>query len=643
MGFACKPTCVSAAAHLALALYKVARKDFLPTNLYIDVMIMIKNVLFCVAKAKVNNPNGEFWIILLGTDQLEELFGILWAMVGNDANLDTLQLVSCLSGTTEGLEEHISVDILAPFGTLLFNVPLAEDNINKSLKFPSSTRTVSPCFEPNSDMDKTQTQVGAEDALGELVLPDKDIHGPERQVFQRQLIQPINPTSSEVETNFPWYLFQSTVLVALVASVFQQLLASNVKNVPKFSPTIEYPYCEVSGSACFLCSNNKELARVLCSPTVTLNLLQGQHILKHAGAHILHDPGIDMSTPLCGVMSPPNPLCQFFLKKGKGAKASLTINQAASKGCLMKSDPAIWRYSFKIHFQEKHPTAPFSKYNHIWSLTNFEIREIKRIWADCTKVMVKCTKKSKLQPLCISEDHGAQIPSSNKVPVLQEGDSSQRLESKSDSKDSNDSEDKGSKNAKVQNRCTHWLQPNNGNASVNNEIGGDFVETVNSAGNLGVRLFVYHLDCMKLEIKPQNWLARLVRRLGKAEEGNTADIRLVQPEWLRENKQPQVLRPPEGSVDVSPDSFEAASDHAGSPFAQPLPAALWKPNQARGVRSTNCGRCSHGGWVLPTPKLGSPHHQGGNNKTQARWLGRVGISVQCSSTILSPKVEVYCV
>ena len=92
---------LSAATHLTLALYKLAGKDFIPTNLYIDVMIIIKNVLFCVAKAKIDNPDGEFQAILLGTDRLKELFGILRTMVGNDASLDILQLVSCLAGTTE--------------------------------------------------------------------------------------------------------------------------------------------------------------------------------------------------------------------------------------------------------------------------------------------------------------------------------------------------------------------------------------------------------------------------------------------------------------------------------------------------------------------------------------------------------------
>jgi hypothetical protein len=64
-------------------------------------MIMIKNILFCVAKAKIDDPDGEFWLILLETDHLKELFGILRTMVGNDANLDIFQLISHLSGTTE--------------------------------------------------------------------------------------------------------------------------------------------------------------------------------------------------------------------------------------------------------------------------------------------------------------------------------------------------------------------------------------------------------------------------------------------------------------------------------------------------------------------------------------------------------------
>ncbi|KAF8218715.1 hypothetical protein L208DRAFT_1348179, partial [Tricholoma matsutake] len=115
------------------------------------------------------------------------------------------------------------------------------------------------------------------------------------------------------------------------------------------------------------------------------------------------------------------------------------VHQATSKGCLMKVkysysvasesttsspcsnvpihcplcpklDPAIWRYFFKIHFQQKHPNAPFTQYESILKLTNFEIMEMRRIWANRMKVTVKRTKKSKLLPLTISEDHRMQIP-----------------------------------------------------------------------------------------------------------------------------------------------------------------------------------------------------------------------------------------
>lgn len=91
---------LSSAAHLALALYEPGDR-LMPTTLYIDIMIFIKNVFFCVAKAKADHPNDPFYIVLLGTDRLETLFGILRTMVGNDANLDIFQLSLRVTGTTE--------------------------------------------------------------------------------------------------------------------------------------------------------------------------------------------------------------------------------------------------------------------------------------------------------------------------------------------------------------------------------------------------------------------------------------------------------------------------------------------------------------------------------------------------------------
>ncbi|KAJ7753176.1 hypothetical protein B0H16DRAFT_1317014, partial [Mycena metata] len=92
---------LSAAAYLGMILYRDGGKRAVPTLLYTDIMVMIKNAYFCVAKAKVDDPTGKFWLILLGTDRLEELFGILRTMIGNDANLDMLQLIGRLVGTTQ--------------------------------------------------------------------------------------------------------------------------------------------------------------------------------------------------------------------------------------------------------------------------------------------------------------------------------------------------------------------------------------------------------------------------------------------------------------------------------------------------------------------------------------------------------------
>ncbi|KAJ7774629.1 hypothetical protein DFH07DRAFT_732410, partial [Mycena maculata] len=96
-------TNLSAAAHLLLDLYvhNNARTRFMPTQTFLNLMIMIKNVYFCVAKTKVDIPEGKFWLILLGTDRLEVFFGLIRTAVGTDSNVDLLQLASRGSGLCE--------------------------------------------------------------------------------------------------------------------------------------------------------------------------------------------------------------------------------------------------------------------------------------------------------------------------------------------------------------------------------------------------------------------------------------------------------------------------------------------------------------------------------------------------------------
>ncbi|KAF8325088.1 uncharacterized protein EI90DRAFT_3238888 [Cantharellus anzutake] len=94
---------LSAAAHLAYIFFTDhnAHSAYLPSPLYRDIQIMVKNAFFCVAKMKRDNPNGEFFLILLGMDRLEWIFGLIRSQNGSDVNVSTYTLLGRTSGAVE--------------------------------------------------------------------------------------------------------------------------------------------------------------------------------------------------------------------------------------------------------------------------------------------------------------------------------------------------------------------------------------------------------------------------------------------------------------------------------------------------------------------------------------------------------------
>ena len=100
-----------------------------------------------------------------------------------------------------------------------------------------------------------------------------------------------------------------------------------------------------------------------------------------------------------------------FLMYSVAAPSSPCSNVPVSCPLCPKSNPAVWKYFLKVHFQDKHKTAPLMKYEHLWKLSNFEISEMKKFWSKRMNISAKRTKKSKLPPLVVSEDHRARIPS----------------------------------------------------------------------------------------------------------------------------------------------------------------------------------------------------------------------------------------
>ena len=75
----------------------------MPSLTFKDIILLIKNTYFCVAKAKIRTPDGKFYLVLNGTDRLESTFGMVQTMVGNDANTDILTLGHRLSHAVECL------------------------------------------------------------------------------------------------------------------------------------------------------------------------------------------------------------------------------------------------------------------------------------------------------------------------------------------------------------------------------------------------------------------------------------------------------------------------------------------------------------------------------------------------------------
>ena len=90
---------LSTATHLATFLFMTneAWSKAMQVLTFKNIIVLVKNTLFCIMKAKIRTPDGEFYIILLGTDRLKLTFGIVWSIVEKNTNADILTLMFQLS------------------------------------------------------------------------------------------------------------------------------------------------------------------------------------------------------------------------------------------------------------------------------------------------------------------------------------------------------------------------------------------------------------------------------------------------------------------------------------------------------------------------------------------------------------------
>jgi hypothetical protein len=121
-----------------------------------------KRLLMAIASGEVQRIDC---VISIGLLQKKGTKKTSWNRGWHLAEQDCEFLGSILSE----LDKDIDITILAPSGTILFNVPLVDDDIDESLKFPSPPPGISVS---NHCAKSAETCVEVEDTLGELCLAD---------------------------------------------------------------------------------------------------------------------------------------------------------------------------------------------------------------------------------------------------------------------------------------------------------------------------------------------------------------------------------------------------------------------------------------------------------------------------------------
>ena len=175
-----------------------------------------------------------------------------------------------------------------------------------------------------------------------------------------------------------------------------------------------------------------------CQPTVRFKPSQGQRIVEHIGAHVLHDPSVDRFSEPCGLCLRPAPLCKIVLRKAKGKTGKFAIDVDASSCpnivkfsigvaaecsnsspctnhpivCSYCDDSGsgriVWSYNFRAHLLCEHPRLPLKEYGDILTPKKLEKDRMKHVWGRRLK-QPKVHRKSQRAPLVISQTHRSRL------------------------------------------------------------------------------------------------------------------------------------------------------------------------------------------------------------------------------------------
>ena len=170
-----------------------------------------------------------------------------------------------------------------------------------------------------------------------------------------------------------------------------------------------------------------------CGPRTSIDRSNGQRMLEHMGAHILHDSSIPSNLEVCGLCLRPAPMCTLYLKKGRGGSKGYSVDMNRSTcvnlirfkyasaatsteiapctnipiHCPLcgPKQPAVWRYSLGAHFQMKHDLQPADFPIRVQQ-SESEKNGLEQIWKKRFQIRKKRNlKNKKALPLNISTAH----------------------------------------------------------------------------------------------------------------------------------------------------------------------------------------------------------------------------------------------
>ncbi|KAH8992884.1 hypothetical protein EDB86DRAFT_2806045, partial [Lactarius hatsudake] len=187
-------------------------------------------------------------------------------------------------------------------------------------------------------------------------------------------VHSLNPAISILRPGKPTFLFEGSFLVTLSCSLFQDLRSQDYQRLLVLRHTEFFPYCFKGTLGPYINYSHSHVV------TLFRDGKNGQRVLEHMGAHILHNGQLDSSKELCDMCLHPALMCQIYLRKARGTAGSISVDRKKSKCVNMTcfnyttastsseaspcpnvpiicphcpdDSPAVWMYSLCAHFRE---------------------------------------------------------------------------------------------------------------------------------------------------------------------------------------------------------------------------------------------------------------------------------------------------